>query len=107
MIISSEHQFQRHLYISRLTGRENSAHRGGLNISNRISESRRIGEIEELGAELEVESLAQAEVAHGEKLAMHCADVRGGKLQILNWQRLSHHGGFDPTYLYADLAVET
>jgi CRP-like cAMP-binding protein len=37
----------------------------------------------------------------------NCADVRGGKLQILNWQRLSHHGGFDPTYLYADLAVET
>jgi CRP-like cAMP-binding protein len=33
-----------------------------------------------------------------------CADVRSGELHILNWQRLSHHAGFDPTYLHADLA---
>lgn len=36
----------------------------------------------------------------------NCADVRAGKLRILNWQRLSHHAGFDPVYLYADLSED-
>jgi CRP-like cAMP-binding protein len=33
----------------------------------------------------------------------NCAEVRGGRLRILNWRRLSRHGGFDPLYLHADL----
>ena len=33
----------------------------------------------------------------------NCAEVRSGRLRILNWQRLSHQAGFDPVYLYADL----
>jgi CRP-like cAMP-binding protein len=37
----------------------------------------------------------------------NCADVRGGRLNILNWQRLSRHAGFDPTYLYADLSEDS
>jgi len=36
----------------------------------------------------------------------NCADVRGGRLWILNWQRLSHKAGFDPIYLYADLSED-
>lgn len=37
----------------------------------------------------------------------NCADVRGGRLRILNWQRLSHVAGFDPSYLHADLAEDS
>lgn len=36
----------------------------------------------------------------------NCADIRGGTLRILNWQRLSHQAGFDPAYLHADLSEE-
>lgn len=36
----------------------------------------------------------------------HCAEVRGGRLRVLNWQRLCRHAGFDPAYLHADLAEE-
>jgi hypothetical protein len=31
------------------------------------------------------------------------AEVRGGKLRILNWRRLGRQAGFDPLYLHADL----
>jgi CRP-like cAMP-binding protein len=37
----------------------------------------------------------------------NCAEVRGGKLRILNWRRLSQQAGFDPLYLHADLAERT
>jgi CRP-like cAMP-binding protein len=37
----------------------------------------------------------------------NCAEVRGGKLRILNWRRLSQQAGFDPLYLHADLADRT
>jgi CRP-like cAMP-binding protein len=36
----------------------------------------------------------------------NCADVRGGKLHILNWKRLSQNAGFDPAYLHGDLSEE-
>ncbi len=33
----------------------------------------------------------------------HCAAVRTGRLNVLNWQRLSQQAGFDPNYLHQDL----
>jgi CRP-like cAMP-binding protein len=34
----------------------------------------------------------------------NCAEVRGGKLRILNWRRLSQQSGFEPIYLHHDLS---
>jgi CRP-like cAMP-binding protein len=34
----------------------------------------------------------------------HCAEVRGRRLSILNWRRLSRQGGFEPVYLHEDLS---
>jgi CRP-like cAMP-binding protein len=33
----------------------------------------------------------------------NCAQVRAGRLHILNWQRLTHTAGFEPVYLHEDL----
>jgi hypothetical protein len=30
----------------------------------------------------------------------HCAEVRGRRLSILSWRRLSQQGGFEPVYLH-------
>jgi len=35
----------------------------------------------------------------------HCAEVRGRRLQIHNWRRLSQQGSFEPVYLYDDLSA--
>jgi CRP-like cAMP-binding protein len=32
----------------------------------------------------------------------NCGEVRGGRLRVLNWRRLSRRAGFDPRYLQAD-----
>jgi CRP-like cAMP-binding protein len=34
----------------------------------------------------------------------NCAQVRAGKLNVLNWQRLSQHAAFEPVYLHEDLS---
>ena len=33
----------------------------------------------------------------------HCAEVRGRRLSILNWRRLTRQAGFEPVYLHEDL----
>ena len=37
----------------------------------------------------------------------NCAQVRAGRLQILNWERLSEQGGFEPIYLHKNLSGKT
>jgi CRP-like cAMP-binding protein len=37
----------------------------------------------------------------------NCAQVRAGRLDILNWRRLEKVGGFEPVYLREDLAGQT
>jgi CRP-like cAMP-binding protein len=34
----------------------------------------------------------------------NCAQVRAGRLHILNWRRLSQQAGFEPVYLHEDLS---
>jgi CRP-like cAMP-binding protein len=34
----------------------------------------------------------------------NCAEVRGGRLRILNWRRLSQRAGFEPVYLHEDVS---
>ena len=34
----------------------------------------------------------------------HCAEVRGRRLSILNWRRLTRQAGFEPVYLHEDLS---
>jgi CRP-like cAMP-binding protein len=33
-----------------------------------------------------------------------CAQVRGGRLHVLNWKRLTQAAGFEPVYLHGDLS---
>jgi CRP-like cAMP-binding protein len=35
--------------------------------------------------------------------AEHCAEVRAGRLNVLNWRRLCDAGSFEPVYLHEDL----
>ena len=37
----------------------------------------------------------------------HCAEVRAGKLSILNWRRLTQHAAFEPVYLHEDLSGQS
>lgn len=37
----------------------------------------------------------------------NCAQVRAGRLHILNWRRLSQQAGFEPVYLHEDLSGQS
>src|SRR5581483_3487206 len=37
----------------------------------------------------------------------NCAQVRAGKLNVLNWRRLSQHAAFEPVYLHEDLSGQS
>lgn len=37
----------------------------------------------------------------------HCAEVRGRRLYVLNWRRLSQQAAFEPVYLHEDLSGRT